>query len=128
MCPGFGQHFSKALPHRVAGGVAHQHAVLNQPGLLAAPKGPDRRLDAIFLHVGSADQEQTALRHRADAVVLSALDQSLPVRGFAFLDPGFTQLGVLEGLDGSGRSRLFTDGGFPRSGDLTPRTPAHRAV
>jgi hypothetical protein len=34
--------------------------VLDQPGLLAAPEGPDRRLDAILLHVGAADQQQTA--------------------------------------------------------------------
>ena len=63
--------------------------MLDQPRLLAAPEGPDRGLDSILLYVGRAYQEQTTLWHRADAVVLAALDQPLPVRRFAFLDPGF---------------------------------------
>jgi hypothetical protein len=73
--PVLGQQLGQSLPHRVAGGVAHQHAVLDQPGLLAAPEGPDRDLDAILLHVGATHQQQAARRHAADAVVLAALDQ-----------------------------------------------------
>ena len=57
VCPLLGQHFSEALPHRVAGGVAHQHAVLDQPAFLTATEGPDGCFDAILLHVRATDQQ-----------------------------------------------------------------------
>ena len=56
---------------------------------LPRPKAQTDASMRSFLHVGRADQQQTTLRHRTDAVVLAAFDQSLPVRRFAFLDPGF---------------------------------------
>lgn len=42
--------------------------------------------------------------HGANPVILAALDQPLPVRCFAFLDPRLAQFGVLEGFDGSRRA------------------------
>ena len=54
--PRLGDQFGQPFPHCVAGGVAHQHTVLDQPRFLAAPEGPYRGFDAILLHVGSTNK------------------------------------------------------------------------
>ena len=64
----------------------------------------------------------------AQRVVLSALDQTLPIRGFAFLDPGLTELRVLEGLDRRCRTGLLAHRAFPGGGDVPPAAPPDRAV
>ena len=128
MGPGFGDHPGQGFPDRITGGITHQHPMLDQPGFLAAPEGPDRGLDAILLYIGPADQEQATVRHTADPVVLTPLDEALPVGGFTFLDPGFAQFRVLESLDGRCRTGFLAHRRLPGSGNVLPTAPADRAV
>jgi len=98
--PGFTHQLGESRPDLGACRVSHQHPVLDQPRCLAPPEGPDRDFDAVLLNVSAGGEQQAARGHGANAVILAPLQQALPIGRFAFLDPGLTQFGVLEGLDG----------------------------
>ena len=82
----------------------------------------------VSLNVGTGGKQQATDRDCPDPVALAAFQQALPVGRFAFLDPGLTQFGVLERLDGRRRTRLLAHSQFPGDGDLAPTAPADRAV
>ena len=54
MRPGLAHDIGQGLPDFVSGGIADQYPVLDEPGFLAAPEGPDRDFDAILLHVSTS--------------------------------------------------------------------------
>jgi hypothetical protein len=80
------------FPYGVTGGVTHEHSVLDQPRLLAAAKGPDRGLDAVFLHIGATGQQQAAGGNDAYAITFAPLQKALPVGRLAFFHPGLAKL------------------------------------
>ncbi len=77
------QHRRELLPNSRLGRLPCQHLVIYRPGLLAATPGHHLHLDAVLLDIDSRREEQPAIRHVADAIVLAPIIEPLPVRGLS---------------------------------------------
>ncbi|GJD73105.1 hypothetical protein CFIICLFH_1330 [Methylobacterium goesingense] len=70
--------------------------MLDQPTLPVAPEGPDARLEAVFLDVDAAEEDEAACRHGAAAIPILPRVDVLPLRRVGPLFPCPRQLGVEE--------------------------------
>ena len=124
MGPGLGQKPGQIVPDLLAGRVAFQHHMIDQPGFKVLAPAPDVDLDPVALHIRAGREDQRAFRHLAQMPVLAPLVQALPVRGLAAFLPCLAQHRVLQGL----QRGLVADRLLPILRDLGPAEPAQRRI